>query len=294
MGQTVIGVFEKSADAHKAVEKLTNNGFSRSKIDISENDTNQQRETTDADTHEEDSISRFFNNLFGNNDQSKYYSEVTRRSSSLVTIHAQSRDEAERAAEILDDNGAVDIDERAAQYGYRRQKGYENDTENRDVSDTTETGESRSIPIIEEELHVGKREVETGGARIRSRIVEKPVEETLRLREEHVTIERNPVNRPASEQDLDHFKEGEIDATERAEVPVVNKEARVVEEVKINKEVGERQENVRENVRKTEVDIDKHSDSDVQNRNLTDDDIRDRDRNRNRTDDDYLDTDRNL
>ena len=43
--------------------------------------------------------------------------------------------------------------------------------------------------------------------------------------------------------------------TEHAEVPVVNKEARVVEEVNLNKEVEERDETVKETVRKTKVDV---------------------------------------
>ncbi|MDQ3394181.1 MAG: YsnF/AvaK domain-containing protein [Bacteroidota bacterium] len=302
MGQTVIGVFEDSSSARKAVEQLTSSGISRSSIDISENDKNQSS-TTDAGTHEEDSISRFFNNLFGNNDQSKYYSEVTRGSSSLVTVHAQSNDEAQRAVSVLDEYGAIDIDERAADYGYNRNA--ESNFENRDMSFSSDNDESKSIPVIEEELHVGKREVETGGARIKSRIVEKPVEETLRLRHEHVNVERNPVNRPASESDLDHFQEGEINVTEHAEVPVVNKEARVVEEVKINKEVGERQETVRENVRKTEVDVETFDENDKRSRYDESDRLNKSDENDrfnrsddsgtfNRSDDGYLDTDKGL
>jgi stress response protein YsnF len=246
MGHTVIGIFENSSDANKAVEKLTNSGFSRSEIDLSENE-NYDRETTRDTEENDDSFSRFFNNLFGNKEESRSYSEVSRRSSSLVTVHAKSNEEAHRASRILDDNGAIDVDERAAQYGYSSDA-----DRNKDKSST--------IPIIEEEMNVGKKEVVTGGARVRSRIVEKPVEEKLRLRQEKVNIERNPVNRPASEKDLQHFKEGEIDATERGEEPVVKKEARVVEEVKVKKDVEEREETVRENVKKTEVDVDHQKD----------------------------------
>jgi stress response protein YsnF len=280
MGQTVIGIFEDSSDAYKAVEKLTTSGFSRSEIDISENDNNEQV-NTDSDDKNDDSISRFFSNLFGNSDESRNYSEVSRRSSSIVTVHAQSKDEAHRAASILDDNGAIDVDERAAQYGYSSDADL-----NRD--------KSSSIPVIEEEMHVGKREVETGGARIRSRIVEKPVEETLRLRKEKVDIERNPVNRPASEKDMEHFKEGEIDATERSEEPVVNKEARVVEEVKIKRDVEEVDEKVRERVRKSEVDVEYENkgkrnkefrDKDKLNKEFHDKDMR------KESDDDYTDED---
>ncbi len=111
-----------------------------------------------------------------------------------------------------------------------------------------------TIPVIEEELQVGKREVEKGGIRLRTRVVESPVSENINLREEKVTVNRTPVDRPANSSDL---QEGEIEITERAEVPVVSKEARVVEEVSLNKEVTEREETVSDTVRKTEVDVDK-------------------------------------
>ena len=108
------------------------------------------------------------------------------------------------------------------------------------------------LPIIEGELHVGKRVVETGGTRLRSRIIERPVAETLRLREEHVWVERNLVNRPATEADLNNFREGTIKMTEQAEVPVVSKDARVVEEVSLSKEVEEREETIRDTVRSSD------------------------------------------
>lgn len=116
-----------------------------------------------------------------------------------------------------------------------------------------------SIPVIEEELQVGKREVAKGGIRLRSRIVENEVQENINLREEKVHVERTPVNRPANVGDL---KEEQIEVTERAEVPVVSKEARVVEEVSLNKEVTEKEESVRDTVRSTQVDIERTGDSD--------------------------------
>ncbi len=101
------------------------------------------------------------------------------------------------------------------------------------------------------------------------------------------------------------FQEGEINVTEHAEVPVVNKEARVVEEVKINKEVGERQETVRENVRKTEVDVETFDENDKRSRYDESDRLNKSDENDrfnrsddsgtfNRSDDGYLDTDKGL
>ncbi len=68
-------------------------------------------------------------------------------------------------------------------------------------------------------------------------------------------MDRKIVDRPANAADWDNFSEKEIELTESAEVPVVSKTACVVEEIRINKEVSERNETVRDTVRKTEVDI---------------------------------------
>ncbi|HXG86214.1 MAG TPA: YsnF/AvaK domain-containing protein [Pyrinomonadaceae bacterium] len=125
-------------------------------------------------------------------------------------------------------------------------------TENADRSANTS---GNVIPIIEEELQVGKREVETGGVRVESRIEERPVEEHVTLREEHVQVDRHPVNRDVTNADLANFKEGEIDITTHAEEAVVAKQARVVEEVEIGKTVSEREETVRDTVRRTDVDV---------------------------------------
>ena len=121
---------------------------------------------------------------------------------------------------------------------------------------TAAAGEQVAIPIVEEELQVGKRQVESGGARVQTSVTETPVQEQVTLREEHATVERHPVNRPATEADLAAAsREGTIEVTERAEVPVVSKEARVVEEVVVGKEATERVETVQGTVRRTDVDV---------------------------------------
>lgn len=112
------------------------------------------------------------------------------------------------------------------------------------------------IPVAEEELRVGKREVEKGGVRVTSRVTETPVEEEVRLREEHVNVERRPVDRPLSSAD-NAFREGSIEVTERAEEAVVAKDARVVEEVVVSKDVNERTERVRDTLHRTDVDVQK-------------------------------------
>jgi len=116
--------------------------------------------------------------------------------------------------------------------------------------------EQASIPVVEEEIKVGKREVERGGVRVETRVEERPVEEQVNLREEHVRVERRPVNRPASEADIADAQHGRtVEVREKSEQAVVSKDARVVEEVVVGKEATERTETVRDTVRRTDVDV---------------------------------------
>ena len=112
-----------------------------------------------------------------------------------------------------------------------------------------------AIPVIEEQLQVGKREVQRGGVRVYSHIVETPVQENVSLREEHVNVERRPSNQPVNTADAALFKEQSIELRETAEEAVVQKSARVVEEVVISKNVSERQESINDTVRHTVVDV---------------------------------------
>ncbi len=241
MNLTVIGVFDDATEAKQAVDKLVSAGIMRDKIDMSAHDTKAE---TYEDDYEDSGVVEFFKNLFGDDDDDhKRYSTVGSRGS-IVTVHAATEDQAEKAADILDDNGALNIHDRAAQYGYGV---------GADMTDKS-TGQE-NIKIIEENLKVGKQTVQTGGVRLKSRIVSKPVQENVRLREERVYVNRNPVNRPATADELDNFKEGEIVLTEHAERAVVAKEANVVEEVSVGKEEEAHDETIRERVRKTEVDV---------------------------------------
>jgi stress response protein YsnF len=166
---------------------------------------------------------------------------------------------ASNTATDNDRDRTTDYDrDRTTDSDYDRDRAYSNtDTRRSDVDDTSDR--DTTINRIEENMEVGKRTVERDGVRVRSRVVEKPVEENVRLREERVNVERNPVDRPADRDDLANFQERDIELTERAEVPVVNKEARVVEEIRVSKDVSEREETVRDTVRRTDVDVEKLS-----------------------------------
>ncbi len=245
-----------------AAQQLMKSGIPDNNIDLAVNGAQERaanaelRNTPDAKN--EQGTENFFGSLFNDRDESSKYAEVAKHGA-VLTVHADSKDQAKRAAEMLDKCGAIDVNDRAEKY---RSVPKENRAK--------WINSNAAIPVVEEKLQVGKREVETGGVQLRSRIVERPVEEHLRLREEHVNVERRPVNRPANEKDLAGFKDAEITMTEHAEVPVVNKEARVVEEVRLNKETNERDETIRGTERKQDVEIDKLKDQRDDMRNKRD------------------------
>ena len=112
-----------------------------------------------------------------------------------------------------------------------------------------------AIPVVAEELQVGKREVERGGVRVQKRVSETPVEEDVTLREEHVNVDRRPADYTFHGSDSEAFQESVVEIREAYEELILNKKARVVEEVVINKDVDERTETVRETLRKTEVEV---------------------------------------
>jgi uncharacterized protein (TIGR02271 family) len=272
MSHTVVGLFNNRNAAQAAKQELIQKGFTAENIDVShraatgaDTNTSQSATTKSTTTRIEvtDSVGNFFKSLFGGDETTaRNYTNAAGDADAILTVHTDSIERARQAAGILDHNGAIDIDAASPQHNQQnltptahtttQNTAYSAETNTRNAAQSQ--GET-AIPIIEEQLQVGKQTLETGGARIRSRIVEKPVEASVRLREEHIVVERHPVNRAPTNADLANFTEGSIDIIERAEVPIVKKEARVVEEVAVGKNVTEHQETVRETVRRTEVDV---------------------------------------
>jgi uncharacterized protein (TIGR02271 family) len=266
MTQTVIGLFDSKTEAQAAMRDLVAAGFAEEHIDFSNRRYDETMTGATTSSPGTGGISGFFNSLFGDDtDEARNYTNIASDAEAILTVQTDSNERARQIADILDRNGAIDVDERSSQYqtGYAQSGGTAQNTTTQNTmtqNTTTEdrtatTGGNTAIPIIEEELQVGKREVQSGGVRVRSRVIEKPVEETLRLREEHVVVNRHPVNRAVTDADMSSFKEGDIEITERAEQAVVSKQARVVEEVEIGKQVTEREQVVSDTVRRTDVEV---------------------------------------
>ena len=196
------------------------------------------------------------------------YAEGLRRGGYLLSVNVTDA-QYEDALDILDDEGTINIDERAETWRKEGWSGLDKSTteSSQGTRTTPSVGQATSaqtgrkakgeeaIPIVEEQLRVGKRDVSGGRVRVRSYVVEQPVSEQVTLRDENVTVERRPVDRSLTGTE-DAFRERTVEATERREEAVVNKEARVKEEVVVKKDAQQRTETVSDTVRQTKVEVD--------------------------------------
>ena len=204
--------------------------------------------------------------------ESDVYAESVRRGSVAVAVKVKDN-MPDKAADIMNDNGAVDVDRRAAQYRAADYKNYDakaplynaeqSQTEFRSFAGQGEI----ALPVIEEQLNVGKRVVQRGGVRVHTTVSSRPVEEKINLREKNVTVNRRPVDRKVLDADMKKIKDGDFTVTTQAEEAVVGKTSRVVEEVVIDKEMTERTETVRDTVKRTDVEVDEINTNDAAKRN---------------------------
>ena len=266
MQHTIAAVFDKKTQAQQALDDLVASGFSAQDVRLSESESQSEAtgQTSTGKNRDDESfgsgIKSFFNELFGTSsrDDAELYSEAVLHGNYVLTVNVPDDNLIDRATEVLDRYDPVDIEEQASEWKSGGWAASESMRQNADERQASETG-SKAIPVIQEELKVGKRAVERGGVRVFQRVVETPVQESVELREERVTVERRPVDQPASPADLTAFKEDTFEMRETTEEPVIEKVARVVEEVVVGKQVTQRQEQISDKVRSTSVEVEQLS-----------------------------------
>jgi uncharacterized protein (TIGR02271 family) len=288
MMRIITAMFDDRSHAEAAVQRLTQKlNLKRDLVQIYNPDTTST--TATASPTQDTGLWASIKDLFVPDEDRYALAEGMRRGGIVVSAQVE-EDMLDEAMSILETEGAVDLDSREAEWRQSGWTGYQagaaTDTsvasspssaglgvaatgaaatggmsaqsglENRSAAaSTSHSGDEQIIPIVEEQVRVGKREVERGRVRVRSYVVETPVTEQVTLREEHVEVQRRAVDRPLTADD-DAFREQVIEVTETDEEVVVAKEARVVEEVTIRKDAGEHVETVHDTVRRQEVEID--------------------------------------
>jgi uncharacterized protein (TIGR02271 family) len=277
MTRTITAFFDSRSEAEAARSRLTQSNVDADRVQIiDQSHSNSTGSSTGTSGGSDSSQGQGFwasvRSAFLPDEDSYAYEEGMRRGGYLVCAQVE-ESQADEAIRILDEGGSVDFDQRQDQWRSEGWSGYTGSGGTTDLGvggstgtlgarTTSERGnivEEEHIPIVEEELRVGKREVTRGGARVRSYIREVPVHEQVTLREEHVSVERRPVNETLRSADLnsgDLLQERTIEMTETAEEAVVAKEAKVREELVVRKTAEEHVENIDDTVRRTEVDVD--------------------------------------
>jgi uncharacterized protein (TIGR02271 family) len=264
--------FETRAVADSAVNDLVAAGIARNRISVAGTGALSTTPTSGDRSFWEE-----LKDLFLPAEDRYAYAEGLRRGGVVVSVRTEELD-YERVLEILDRDGAVDLDKQEASWREEGWTGYPGGgatavstpssvASQEDLSIVSSSGTAGSprtatapagteevVPVYEEQLRVGKRDVSHGRVRIRSYVVETPVNEQVRLRSESVQVERKPVDRPVAAGDA-LFQDRVIEAEERAEEAVVAKDTRVKEELTLRKTTEARTQDISDTVRHTEVEI---------------------------------------
>lgn len=235
MSVTVIGLYKDSGAAQKAARALVEAGCHEEDIAI----LGGEQKAGSA----KDIAHKLVDHGFEKAEAEQYGAAVEQ--GHILIAASIVEESADATAAILDENGALDLEEISAQpqQGKAARSG---------------VGKEETIPVIEEQVEVGKRRVSQGGARVTSKVVETPVRESVQLREEQVDVDRRKADRTLSDREADAaFEEKTREMTATSEKPEVTKEARVVGEVTLSKKATEREQTVEDTARRTDVKVER-------------------------------------
>jgi stress response protein YsnF len=267
-GHNLVAVYRSRADAEQVRDRLIEFGIPAADIRLSlaSVEPHMASERTSAPVHERHGS--FWDWLFGNDlpeEDRGWYQTNLREGRTGLSVLVRNDAERERVADILEEFNPIEVDEGSADVAgatLATSRDMEAGGASAVSSNQIQAGQreitqgaDQVIPVVKEELDVGKRAAERR-YRIRTYVVERPVEQQVNLRDERVVVERRPPSGTTAG-GANVAGEREFEVTERHEEPVVEKRARPVEEVVVRKEANERVETVRDTVRETKVDVDK-------------------------------------
>jgi uncharacterized protein (TIGR02271 family) len=249
----VTALFDTREAAERAINALGQAGIDRNATSLTEGNNTEAQETARPG---QQSIWDDLKSLFLPDEDQEIYAEGLKRGGFLVSVRVK---EAEHSGvvDILDDEGSVDLTEREASWRSSGWSGSGNVAGQAKLTEDTSAGESSGedvVPLAQESLRVGKRDVEHGRLKVRSYVVEEPVSEDVSLRRERVSLDRRQVDRPVAS-GSDPFQERTVEVTEHAEEAVVSKDVRIREELVLRKDADQRTETISDTVRRTEVEV---------------------------------------
>ena len=226
MAKTVVGLYDTEELARRAADELKKHGFDDIPVHI---EARGAEVSTSFTRDRGGNLVQALQNVGVPQNEAEFYSEGVQRGGSLVVVEAPD-ERADTAARLMNEHEPIHPEQR--EWSRTSSKGERT---------TSEQGEEEAhLTEAREELHVGKRKVEGGGARIHKRVKERPVEETVELHEEEVDVEERPASESTSKEDP--FREETVEMKETREEPVVEKETKIEGEVVARKKSRERSE----------------------------------------------------
>src|SRR5215472_5321638 len=211
--EKIVAVYDRSGKAKDAMRALEAAGFSSGDISLLNRDA-----LTNTDVNDAGLWRRLFGRDIGES-QSSVYSRDIETGGAVLTVRLPESD-VPRAMKILDVHPPSNLNETS---GTWEASGTPSSTPSSKavvpppvaprMSSTVTTGKEEVLRLAEEHLDVSKRQVETGRARVRRFVIEKPVESQITLHEEHAEMLRRAVTDPSAAKEVD-WSEKVIEITE--------------------------------------------------------------------------------
>lgn len=236
MTTTVIAMYDDPSKAQQVINDIIHTGFNQSDIDFLRKDGDARALAGRLSGH----------GIPGR--EADLYAEAIQRGAALIAVDAPD-DKAEDALAIMERHGARNLDQMVAELKAELRQQDQSDQRSQSTQST------ESLPVIEEEVSIGKQRVLRGGKRLTTEVTERPVEQTVNLKQERVDIEQKPASgRVLSPEEANRaFQERSVEMQESAEEVQIHKQAREVGRVELTKTTEEQQQTVGTTARKSDV-----------------------------------------
>lgn len=254
--EKIVTLYDTAQHAEAARHNLEAAGFSAGEISM----INSKTLSLAGDKLREPGL---WHRLFGRDIQSheaSVYGRAVEGGGCVLTVRVPENDVA-KATNILKSHQSVDLRERAMEQGFLSRESMPTATTATTTRPATmaagrSIGDEEVMRLAEEQLDVGKRQVQEGTTRVRRFVVETPVEAQVTLHEEHAQIIRRAITDSSFISDVD-WADKTIEVRETAEEPVINKSVHIAEEVVIRKEASDNVRTVKDKVRRQQVDVER-------------------------------------
>ena len=263
--ETIAAVFDTAEHARAAVSALKAGGFHDEDISVIDRSrlAGGSRSTANGALKEPG----MWNRLFGGDvykHEANVYGQTVQEGGTVVSLRAPDNEVA-HATGILDLHHPIDVHDRAVTSGIASAARVDSAAKwsaaapmaaQQSVAVTPKLAEAHDdmLRLAEEQLQVGKEMIETGRTRVRRFTTEREVAQDVTLHEEHAEVFRRAVSEPATFADVD-WADSEIEVTESAEHALVNKTARVVEEIALRKVGTDHVETLHEKLRRQQAEV---------------------------------------